>query len=430
MAMEPATLFSRAADPAKVARRLRELAPEVKLDGPDDDWRNAVVAFRTGKQTHFITLTYDPEYHREPNWSRQMDGMQGYFSRFPASERQSTGLLLPSTFQFSLGVLFDPDEEVAGDRRLALLYDIAEFLDGVLFTPTALRDARGRILFGAAGDIEEDPDATWPRVLATVDISAAKRTGVALEPDDAKDAPSPARVARRALAMVALTARAILEQGGPLRTPEPSRFGWLRSLFSNQDALRRDVLKWVADVGIHDELEPDEWAILQRPIGKLAQAQQIQATWRHEGLVILAWALGRFEIPPPDRLVHCESLWQGLGLYDIDAARQILNAPSLRNREELGILRARLFTLHWRLRSYWITPTAIDFAEVARTNTFGLDLAGIPLDGGDLALLGTRIDKAGPDAFGLAHSISLERHTAVNWLWEGPEKYSEASQAT
>jgi hypothetical protein len=36
MAREPMTLFARIADPAGAARRLREVAPAVELDGPDN----------------------------------------------------------------------------------------------------------------------------------------------------------------------------------------------------------------------------------------------------------------------------------------------------------------------------------------------------------------------------------------------------------
>jgi hypothetical protein len=49
MAMEPITLFSRIADPAKVATKLRELSPTVALDGPDDQWRRAVVRVGEGQ---------------------------------------------------------------------------------------------------------------------------------------------------------------------------------------------------------------------------------------------------------------------------------------------------------------------------------------------------------------------------------------------
>jgi hypothetical protein len=81
--MEPITLFARIADPAAVARRLRELAPAVEIDGPDDDWRNAIVTFGVGNQARSLTFTHDPNYYSEPNWSNQMTGMRGFFSRFP-----------------------------------------------------------------------------------------------------------------------------------------------------------------------------------------------------------------------------------------------------------------------------------------------------------------------------------------------------------
>src|SRR5262245_4512485 len=105
MAMEPMTLFARIADPAGVARLLRERVPTVAIDGPDATWCNATVAFGTRK----LTFTHDPAYYAEPNWSVQMNGMRGYFARFPKTDRQGLALMLPTTFKFSLGLLFDPD---------------------------------------------------------------------------------------------------------------------------------------------------------------------------------------------------------------------------------------------------------------------------------------------------------------------------------
>src|SRR5262245_60886963 len=100
MPAEPMTLFSRIADPAGVARLLRKRVPGVAIDGPDDAWRNAVVKHSTGT----LTFTHDPSYYAEPNWSVQMNGMAGYFSRFPETERKSLALMLPTTFKFSLGL--------------------------------------------------------------------------------------------------------------------------------------------------------------------------------------------------------------------------------------------------------------------------------------------------------------------------------------
>src|SRR3954447_17222537 len=115
MAMEPITLFSRLADLAGVVRLLRGLRADVRVDGPDDAWQKAVVTFGKGKKKRKLTFTHDPAYHAEPNWSAQMSGMRGYFSRFPDTDRKQRVLLLTTTFQFSLGTRFTPDFDPDGD---------------------------------------------------------------------------------------------------------------------------------------------------------------------------------------------------------------------------------------------------------------------------------------------------------------------------
>jgi hypothetical protein len=422
--MEPITLFARIADPARVARRLQELSPAVEIDGPDDDWRNAVVTFGQGAKKRTIAFTHDPAYYAEPNWSTQMSGMRGYFSRFPETDRKERVMMLTTTFRFSLGTLFDPDYDPEGDPRLDILFAVAELLDGVLFTPSSLRDAQGRILFGCGGEDEEDPEAVWPRVAAEVAISdplgaamhEQSRPKAADEEDDNVVPPSAQRVARRALALTAVTARAILEQDAA--NPEAAE-------------TYRDLLTWVRDLALDDELEPSEWEVLQRPLGRLDPQAQIDSIWRLEGLVVLAWALGRFEVPPHDELVSLNPLWQSLGLLDVRVAKTLLAGPVLRPRQEIAALRNRMFALHWRLRNFRVNPGVMDFAKFARTCWFGpLDLTGLPLVKGDLALRGKRIDRADADVVSAAHSAAQERHQAANWLWEGPERYSEASVAT
>jgi hypothetical protein len=422
--MEPITLFARLADPAGVARRLRELAQDVHIDGPDDDWRNAVIGFGKGKTRRTLTFTHDPNYYAEPNWSVQMNGMRGYFSRFPETDRKNLVMTLTTSFLFSLGTLFEPDFDPKGDERLDLLFAVAELLDGVLFTPSSLRDAHGRILFGCGGEEEEDPDAVFPRVLGEVSIedprgAAMHESSRPKSPEEpSAEPPTPQRVARRALALSAVTVRAILEQDLANGKPEvPETY--------------KDLMAWVRDIEINDEFEPDEWAVLQRPPGKLDQRGHLDSTWRLEGLVVLAWALRRFEIPPHDQLVVPMQVWRSLGALKGDAAKALLANPALRPPAEIGALRNRLFALHWRLRNFRLRPEVMDFAEFARTCWFGpLDISDLPLIEGDLGLRGERLDRAAPDVFSCAHSAAQERHQAANWLWEGPERYSEASVAT
>jgi hypothetical protein len=422
--MEPITLFARRVDPVGVARRLREMVPTVEIDGSDDNWSAAVVTFGKGKKKRTITFTHDAAYYAEPNWSNQMSGMRGYFSGFPDTDRKQRVLMLTTTFRFSLGTLFDPDFDPEGDPRLDVVFAVAELLDGVLFTPSSLRDAHGRVLFGAGGQDEEDPEAVWPRVVGEVDLSSplgaamheASRPRPPDEADEDAEPPTAQRVAQRVLALTAVTARAILEQD--VANPQ-----------AQQTYL--DLLAWVRDIGIDEEFEPQEREVVHRPLGQLDRRQQINSTWRLEGLVVLAWALGRFEIPPHDQLVSLSPLWRSLGLLDADSAGALLANATIRSREELATLRNRLFALHWRLRNQFVNPGVLDLTEFARTCSFGpLDLTGLPLVEGDLGLQGQRIDRAAVNVFASAHSTAQERHQAANWLWEGPGLYSQASVAT
>jgi hypothetical protein len=424
MIMEPMTIFARIADAAGVARLLREREQSVVFDGADHDWRSATVSFESAK----LTFTHDPEYHAEPNWSIQMDGMRGYYAQFPESEAKKSAMMLTTTFKFSLGLLFEPHEYIESDARFDLIFAVTTLLDGVIFTPSALLDAKGRVLFRADG--EEDYEAVWPRVLAEIAIDTTRQEGAAAaSPPGNGDlaTPTPERVARRALALTAVTARALLEQDGVLIRRPKTAWWKPRNWLAPRENQRRELLEWIKLVGVDDEIEPNEWEVLQRPIDHLEPGQQIDSTWRLEGLVVLAWALRRFQLPPHDTLVSPHPLLASLDVFDAPAAKALLVQPALRPRSEIDNLRGRLFALHWRLTDFRIQPRVIHFTDFARTAWFGpLDLNGLPLIENDLAVAGKRIDKADADALATANSIAVERHMAINWLWEGPLLYSEA----
>jgi hypothetical protein len=400
--MEPINVFSRRIDPRGVVAVLRSLAPDVVVDGPDDDWREATVTLpRPGRPEPVrLTFRHDPDYYDGPGWPQQMLGMHGYFARFPDGGRKPDVLRLIGTFRFALATDWEPDLDPDGDDRLAFLFAVARHLDGVLFTPSSLRDAEGRVLISADGEF--DPDAVLPKLPP----AAAAEPDEGEEDEDEPEPPTPERVARRALALAAVTARALLEQDDP---SEP----WVAEF-------HRDTLAWVEAVGVGDELEPDEWEVIQRPSGRLDRRAQTDSTWRLEGLVVLAWALGRFELPPYDRLVHPQELVRSLGFPDADAARRLLAAPSLRPRTELDALRKQLLGLHWRLRDFTLRPQAMDFRAFARDCWFGpLDLTPFRLKDGDLALGDYAIAEAPEDVFEPAYSATMERHLAINWLTTG-----------
>ncbi len=411
MAMEPITIYARRIDPRGVAELLRTLDPTVEIVGPDDAWESATLTVHQPGEAADLQLLFhhDPDYYDGADWARQMLGMRGYFERFPDNPRKIRALRLIGSFRFALATSWEPDLIAQGDARLPYLAAVVRHLDGALFTPSSLRDAEGLVLYGADGDFDED--ALFPN------IPEPESAEVEDEAEDEPQPPTPERVVRRAQALTAVSVRALLEQDD--------------SADPGVEEFREAILNWIDAVGIGEELEPDEWEIVQRPVGRLEEQQQINATWRLEGLAVLAWALGRFELPPPDELVIPSDLAAAIGFLDEDASRELLANPTLRSSDELDWQAGRLLGLHWRLRDFTLRPEAMDFRAFARECWFGsFDLTGIPLIDNDLALGGVPLTAADPETFSKAYSAARERHLAINWLHGQARLYSQTETST
>ncbi len=419
MANEPINIFSAHADPAGVLNRLRERFPDAEVEADGDTWKAVTVRFGEGERAAALTFLHDRDYYAGPDWPRQKAGMQGYFDRFPAGDRKPRLMATIGSLQFALATRFEPDFDPDGDDRLTVVFDIAEFLDGVLFTPSALRDAAGRILVGADGEYDED--AVWPRVGLVVEVPPRSEGGEADEGDQPTP-PDPDRVARRAVALTGVVARAVIER--------EVKFGGA----SDEDAARMHarLLGWLREVGIEDELEPAEQDVIARPPGQLQDQEFVNAMWRVEGLAVLAWALGRLDLPRYDELSDVDAVWDAVGFLKPDEVRSMLAIPTVRPPAELEALRKQMLGYHWRLRDFrWSRPQAMDFRAFAKDCWFGsFDLSPFSLIDDDLALRGQRIDAAPPEVFDTCCSIAAERHLAINWLCAGPEEYSEADVST
>jgi hypothetical protein len=153
-------LFSRRPDAPGVARLLRTLGAKIQIDGQEDDWNTITVVIGSLWNRRKLIFTHDKKYYSQPNWSVQLGGMHEYFSKFPDGPSKERVLNLIPTFGFALGTIHEPDFS-DGDERLDIISKVAESLDAVLFLPSSLRDAHGRILLAADG--ESDPAARWPQ---------------------------------------------------------------------------------------------------------------------------------------------------------------------------------------------------------------------------------------------------------------------------
>jgi hypothetical protein len=310
MTAEPITIYSRKIDTRGVVQLLRNLAPELRLVGPEDSWEKVTIGGpkRFLRKSSTLTFLNNPDYYDGADWPRQVFGMQNYFSQFPGIGERREILRLIGSFRFALATAFDPEQALDGeDDRLTYIFAVAKHLDGVIFTPFALRDASGKILIAADG--EYDPSAVMPHVPAEPAAQAQPR----VEDEEVRepDPPTAQRVARRALALAAVCARGLVELED---ASDPM-----------VEVHRKKVLDWIDALAIGDELEPDEWKALQRPVGTLDRQAAVNATWRVEGLAVLAWALQRFELPAYDQMVDPSVLLNFVGFLDRTSSTRVVD---------------------------------------------------------------------------------------------------------
>jgi hypothetical protein len=431
MAAEPITLFSHSIDPPGVARALRGLAPKLDMQGTDENWTRIIIRERRGllRRAATIEFNHDRDYYSGPGWQQQRTGMLGYFSQFRLGALMPKVIRTIDSFRFVIGIIAQPDLDIEGnDPRLKYVFAAAKLLDATIFTPSSLRDAQGRVLVAADGATDER--AVWPAA-PVVERAAATAASDADddedddEEDDEEDEedepkmepPTPQRIARRALALAAVAGRALLEQED---RSDPG-----------VEETRQRINQWVDTVGIRDELEPDEEKLLRQGLGKPAQQAAIDGCWRLEGLGVLAWALGKFDVPRHDQTVEPPALLKAIHILDAPAAKGMIADPHVRSIDELKAMAERILAVHWRLRQFRLDGKAIeDWASKAKNAWFPLNVAGLPMVNGDLALGDVAIIDAPEELFDLASSIAQERHQAINWLAGESEVYSETDTST
>ncbi|MGE0712845.1 MAG: DUF4272 domain-containing protein [Planctomycetota bacterium] len=231
--------------------------------------------------------------------------------------------------------------------------------------------------------------------------------------------PDAARVAARALVLLGLSFRGLLEQNAG------------KEGAAEVEALRQRLAAWLqttAEGALWAEAEPEEQELLSAALGAPEPQAIVDAVWQAEGAQLLLWALGARPLPPHDEQEHPYRVARELGFLEPEAPA-LLAAPELRPTAELEE-RWRLLTgVHWRLREHQsFSKKPVDFRAWAVTGDDwlgGFSLEGIPLDpSGDLTVGGAPVSEADPDLVQRASSIALERHRAANWLVGTHPRYS------
>ena len=233
--------------------------------------------------------------------------------------------------------------------------------------------------------------------------------------DSCPTPPDHNRVAARALVLAAVSCRGLIEQ-------DSERTG--------AEELRQRIVAWLESVGTASELESDESVLLSIPLGKLDRKATMDATWRSEGMVVLAWALHFAQLPRFHAQCEPSDVANELGFLD-ERQNTALRSPRLRAPDEIEKWADIYLTLHWRLRRFSLRPDAMDFVTYVSECTWGpLRLDGLEIIDGELAVEGVRIDRLEYDRFRQLLSIVQERHQAFNWLLGFEPIYSQVTTDT
>jgi hypothetical protein len=227
--------------------------------------------------------------------------------------------------------------------------------------------------------------------------------------------PHAARVAARAIALVGVVCRGMLELDQDRREAETRRL---------------HLSTWLDRIGATDELERNENALIDTPHGLLDEQNFLDAIWRSEGMLVLAWSLGRADLLSYDNQCDSSAVAARLGFL-AERPETVLAAPMLRERAEIEHWANTYLTLHWRLRQYRLDPGPIDLATYSDRCKWGpLIVAELDLIDGDLAIRGHRIDQVDDDSRDRTYSAVQERHHAFNWLLGTSPVYSQVSTDT
>ncbi|MEM6554214.1 MAG: DUF4272 domain-containing protein [Planctomycetota bacterium] len=229
--------------------------------------------------------------------------------------------------------------------------------------------------------------------------------------------PDAQRVSRRALCLAAHTGRGLLEHASDQAATE---------------ALDR-LQRWLPEAGLNEELEELERAVIMTPMGELNPQQAVNASWRSEGLAVLAWSLGRATLKPQDEQIDPDPIIGACGMFAPVEELEVMHANAqLCSPVEIEDEASRQLAVHWRLRQfthYGNKPmNFVAFAEGVQWAQFNLE--GVAILEDDLAVGGKPIAQADTAHVQMMTSIVQERHHAANWLLGWEELYSEVTTDT
>ncbi len=155
----------------------------------------------------------------------------------------------------------------------------------------------------------------------------------------------PDKVARRALALCAVSCRGFIDSGK-----------------GNADAeqLHQRIIQWVQRLSLTTSLSSHEWDSIRAPLGTLEKNTTNTLGWEAESIAVFAWALGHADLPAHDNQTDPYSVTDTFLFLSDEAADLITNA-ALRPSHELHAYRELMYAIHCRLVGFMRNGTQDDF---------------------------------------------------------------------
>jgi hypothetical protein len=195
-----------------------------------------------------------------------------------------------------------------------------------------------------------------------------------------------------------------------------------------------EPLCWLKGVGVAGELEPQEGDFFRTPFGQADQTAHSIASWRTEGLAVLAWALNRLELPAYDEAIDPLAAQRSVGFGDpCEIAREILDSCVLRPSCEIELFATHATLVTWRLRQFRLDlGHSWDFNAYLRGHTSFREswLEGLRFVDGDLAIGDQSIKNVPPEKGEYCERIAVERQIAVYWIQGDNPIYSKVDPTT
>ncbi len=214
--------------------------------------------------------------------------------------------------------------------------------------------------------------------------------------------PDASTVARRALVLATVSCRGFIDND--------------KANASGASGFAKKSKDWFYALGLDEDLSDWERKILSTEFGQLQERDRINASWLSEGLVILAWALGRVDLPVFDLQCDPSATANALGFLQPES-ETVLAKPSLRSSGELSEYNEFIYNVHWRIRDLSVNHRSYDFESLAR-KAWGEPVLrfGLKLTEKDIQIAGQPLSKAPENIWRGLSSITQERHRASNWL--------------